>query len=170
MFSLDAHLATLAHLNTFTEKHGDEPVNGIALKMEVMAHAEVVDGLDKNLQPFMFTKNKELKFPDIGPIRWMRELVGAGVTIDGDDLLGERHVTFSDATVDKFSIEPQIGGTVHITMRVKCKPDAEEMATLYELLGKEIRLTVSPAKAKEGPMKRDQQPEEQDALIPGLVD
>ena len=94
-------------------------------------------------------KSGSLRFPDLGPLRWKRELVGAQIIIESDDLLGERNVQFDLATVDKFVLEPKEGGSVAITFRVKVKPTPAQVAVLYQLQHTEVTLTVDPAEAED---------------------
>lgn len=158
MIQLHQHAATLLHLNVYTEKHGEDSQSGVALKFQVMMPMATLDAFAQGLVGAVYQKDG-LRFPDLGPMKWKRELVGAKVSVDGDDLLGERKVAFDLATVDKFTLTPLNGGTVDITMRVKCKPDADQMGVLYQMLNKEVQLTVDPAKAEDQPAKDERQPE-----------
>lgn len=148
MLTLTEATATLEHMNTYAEKAGDETVNAIALKISTTRPMAVLDQFAQGLVGALYQK-EGLRFPSCGPLKWKRELVGASVTIDSEDLLGERCVEFKDAVVDKFQLEPLEGGSVNVTMRVKVKPDPDQVAVLYQLQHTEVLLTIDPAKAEE---------------------
>lgn len=144
MFKLGAQRATLEHVSFYPERHGsDEVVTGTALKVSVAMPSTVLDLFAAGLRDVIFSQGTSLRFPEMGAVKWDAEH-GAKIVIDDDDLLGERHVAFTDATVDKFQLAPLEGGTVEVTLRVKCKPEAEQMSILYLLLNKEVLLTVDP--------------------------
>ncbi len=143
MFQLRDHQATLAHMSTYSEKHGEDIVHGIALKLETSVTADNLSMFDRGLPGLLFS-NGAPRYPEINSVRWDRELFGALVTIDADDLLGERTLSFV-AVVDKFDIEPLPANAASITLRVKIKPEPEEVACLYELQQQDVMLTIEPA-------------------------
>ena len=52
--------------------------------------------------------------------------------------------------MDGFSAEILEGGSCSYTFRVKCHPSGEQVKKLYEVLGREITITVTPAIEKQG--------------------
>ncbi|MBX3704012.1 MAG: hypothetical protein KF822_09580 [Steroidobacteraceae bacterium] len=154
MFALTDTAADFEHMNTYAEKHGEETVNGLALKFGVVQPMVALDAFAPGLLSSVYQKDG-LRFPDLGPLRWKRELVGATVSIESDDLLGERNVQFDLATVDKFVLEAQEGGSVAISFRVKVKPTPEQVAVLYQLQHTEVTLTIDPAWAEDQPAGGD---------------
>jgi hypothetical protein len=148
MISLSNQTATLEHMTPYAEKHGEDSVNGLALKLSVDVPMARLDDFKPGLVGALYTSGG-LRFSDLGPLKWTRELVGATVRIDADDLLGERVLVFGGATVDKFVLSPKEGGTVEIVLRVKIKPEPEQVAVIYELQHKDVLLTIDPAKASD---------------------
>lgn len=148
MFELSEQPAKLARMTTFAEKHGDDHVNGIALKLETTVARKKLDLFAQGLAAMLY-HGDGLRYPPLGPLSWDRELVGARVVIDDEDLLGERKVECSDAVVDKFVLSPAEGGSIAVSMRIKIKPTSSQVATLYELEHGDVTLTIDPASASE---------------------
>ncbi len=144
MFSLEKQRSKFEHMSTFTEKHGEDDVNGLAIKLSTAVPHARLDDFDPGLATAIY-RGLSRRFAGLGPLRWERELVGAHVQIDGDDLLGKRRVTFEEAIVDKFVIEPLDGGSMNVTMRAKVKPTPEQVAILYQLQHTDVHLTIDPA-------------------------
>ena len=51
------------------------------------------------------------------------------------------------------------GGSVIITFRVKCHPSGEQVKKLYEVLGNEITISITPAVDKQGSLGLNLEPE-----------
>lgn len=162
MFALTDHIATFKHFSNYTEKHGKEEVNGLALKFETAVPAAQLEQFAAGLLGSIYAANG-LRFPRMGPLSWTTELVGATVTIDGDDLFGDRKLEFAGAKVDKFVLKPLEGGSVQVTLRAKVQPEPDQVATLFELQHKDVQLTIDPAKASEQSRDPDLVDEAEDA-------
>ncbi|CAE34031.1 phage-related hypothetical protein [Bordetella bronchiseptica RB50] len=90
------------------------------------------------------------KFGDlIGALRLKHELKGAQVVI-GFGLGGASDIDFQTADVDHFSVELMEGGSARYGFRVKCNPTGEQIKRLYEVLGGEVDISVTPAVDKQG--------------------
>ena len=147
MFSTQRTTATLAHFNPYSEKHGEDSVSGMALKLVMMLPCAVLDGFRPKLTETFFRLDKkdiEVKFPEIEEIRWAREIVGAKVLIGYEDLFDSAPIELNAATVDHFRFGPKNGGSVEVTVRVKCKPEGAAVGRLFEWLNKEVLLTIEP--------------------------
>jgi hypothetical protein len=161
MFSIQQQTATLAHLNVRAEKHGDEDVGAADLKISLTAS----NGILAEFHPVLraaFYKAPETP-PDqdeifqspadaltvrkfgtlIETVRLKHEIRGAAVTI-GFGLGGASDIKLETVDVDHFAAELLEGGSCNITFRVKCSPSSDQIARLYEVLGGEIDITVTP--------------------------
>jgi hypothetical protein len=59
-----------------------------------------------------------------------------------------------EATVDNFKIDPLAGNAAAITLRVKVKPDPDDVAVLYQLQDSDVQLTITPPNAHATPKTR----------------
>ena len=160
MFHTTAEPAELQALTTYSEKHGEERVSGLALKLSITQPNTVLDLFDPQLraafyrpndvlsaqtdEPQADTPTPVLRFAALGGIRWTKQITGAVVEIAADDLLGESRVRVTEATVDSFAFNMLEGGSVETTLRVKCKPDPEDVGALYERLRQTVLVTITP--------------------------
>ncbi|CAB3643434.1 hypothetical protein LMG26685_02160 [Achromobacter mucicolens] len=163
MFSISEQTATLAHINVRTERHGDEPAGAADLKINFTDGNGVLSEFHPVLRSFLY---KQEESPDQGEmpvgdaltvrrfgdliekIRLKHELVGAKVLI-GFGLGGASDIELDPADVDGFAAELMEGGSVVITFRVKCHPSGEQIKKLYEVLGNEITISITPAQEKQ---------------------
>ena len=160
MFHTDREPAELQALTTYSEKHGDERESGLALKLSLTMPNTVLDLFDPQLRPAFYRANDTisaqtdepqadtptpvLRFSALAGLRWTKQIVGAVVEIGSEDLLGECQVRVTEATVDNFAFNLLEGGSVETTLRVKCKPDPEDVGALYERLRKTVLVTIRP--------------------------
>ena len=160
MFHTTAEPAELQALTTYSEKHGEERVSGLALKLSITQPNTVLDLFDPQLraafyrpndvlsaqtdEPQADTPTPVLRFAALGGIRWTKQIAGAVVEIAADDLLGESRVRVTEAVVDSFAFNMLEGGSVETTLRVKCKPDPEDVGALYERLRQTVLVTITP--------------------------
>ena len=160
MFHTTAEPAELQALTTYSEKHGEERVSGLALKLSITQPNTVLDLFDPQLraafyrpndvlsaqtdEPQADTPTPVLRFAALSGIRWTKQITGAVVEIAADDLLGESRVRVTEATVDSFAFNMLEGGSVETTLRVKCKPDPEDVGALYERLRQTVLVTITP--------------------------
>lgn len=170
MFSITEQTATLAHINVRTERHGDEPAGAADLKINFTDGNGVLSEFHPVLRSFLY---KQEESPDQGEmpvgdaltvrrfgdliekIRLKHELVGAKVLI-GFGLGGASDIELDPADVDGFAAELMEGGSVVITFRVKCHPSGEQIKKLYEVLGNEITISITPAQEKQQSLGLDQ--------------
>lgn len=148
MFQLTDHAATLDNFSNYAERHGEDLVNGVALKFSTTIPMAGLDAFKPGLVGALYTSGG-LRFPDLGPLKWKRALIGASVSLDANDLLGARVLSFKLATVDKFELTPLDGGSVEVVFRVKVKPTPDEVALIYQMQHQELMITIDPATASE---------------------
>jgi len=155
-FEISADEVEFAHLNVRTEKHGDEDVTAIDLKLcwttgnEALAHfhpelrralyvspdskQRPVDGVEPPLSARVF--------PALAPIKWTEEVTGIKLIIK-HGIAGKSDLVLGDCTADHFVIESMDGGTVAITFRVRtvCK-DERVLGKLGMLLKRDLPMAI----------------------------
>lgn len=157
-FSLDHQSATLAHLNVRAELHGEDPQPAADLKFSWSTSNSVLAEFAPDLKSALFRppnpdEQQELindpaflphpKFPKLGGLSWSDEIVGATVTVHWG-ASGKGDVVLEQCTVDKFRFELVDGGSVFITLRVKCHPTEAQVGKLFSKLGCETELSIEP--------------------------
>lgn len=161
-FSLDHQSATLAHLNVRAELHGEDPQPAAGLKFSWSTSNSVLAEFAPDLKSALFRppnpdEQQELlndpaflphpKFPKLGGLSWSDEIVGATVTVHWG-ASGKGDVVLEQCTVDKFRFELVDGGSVFITIRVKCHPSEAQVGKLFSKLGCETELSIEPPAAE----------------------
>lgn len=173
MFSLQQQTATLAHLNVRTERHGDEPAGGADLKISFTTGNGILSEFHPRLRHGLYKAEEapnqaemavgealtERIYADlIDRVRLKHDLKGATVLI-GFGLGGSSDIQMDPVDVDGFQAELHEGGSVTLTFRVKCHPTGEQVKKLYEVLGNEITISVTPAIEKQGALGLNLEPE-----------
>jgi len=173
MFSITEQTATLAHINVRTERHGEEPAGAADLKISFTDGNGVLSEFHSALRSWLYKQEESpdqaempvgdaltvRRFGDlIEKIRLKHELIGAKVLI-GFGLGGASDIELDPADVDGFAAELMEGGSVIITFRVKCHPSGEQVKKLYEVLGNDITISITPAVEKQGSLGLNLEPE-----------
>lgn len=159
MFEITEGDVLLAHLNTRTEKHGDEDVGAIDLKISCLAANTILDAIDPRLRPTFFQRAgggqqadmhspehlPQLVFPHIPHFTLDTKLEGY-TAILGEGL-GLQTVTLTQVKVHKFKFECVDGGTVKVTYTLSCNPTPEQVSAVFPLNGSGIILTLQAPKS-----------------------
>lgn len=162
-FQLEEQTAVLLHINPRPEKHGEENVPAADLKIEVTTGNEILSMFHPTLRSFLYkTDESEIQLEGVDPsltqlrfgtlierLRLDRSLKGADVNI-GFGLGGSSDVELETVDVDSFAATLMEGGSVSVTFRVKARPTGEQIRKLYEVMGNEITISVTPAIEKQG--------------------
>lgn len=161
-FQLEQQVATLIHMNPRPEKHGEENVPAADLKIEVKDSNAILSMIHPTLRNFLYKADESkgqiegvealtvLRFGTlIERLRFDMALKGADVVI-GFGLGGVSDIELETVDVDGFSVTLMEGGTVSMTFRVKARPTGEQIKKLYEVMGCEITISVTPAVDKQG--------------------
>ena len=159
-FEIDKTVATLVNLNLRAELHGEDKKTAADLKIRVdltndslaMFAPTLKDALfffdkgadhdlidqaekhDKNYKP-------HLRFDMLPSIKWADETVGAELTIYRG-ISDESNIKLELCTIDGFVIEPKMGGTCTITMRVQAHPDEQQVGHLAMMIGTKIEISI----------------------------
>ena len=128
---IDPTCVTLEHLNIRTERHGEEDVTALDLKFTHESANDFLNTFAPGLQKALCYRSSasqaqgsiagvepllpDLRFPDLGPLTWDDEIIGARVAV----AFGLTDVVLTDCTVDKFRLELLDGGSMTTTFRVR---------------------------------------------------
>lgn len=169
-YELNHQLATITSLNPRTEKHGDKLVPAIDIGIKIVCDNAALDMLHPELKPGHYQKGepkqgeliedlRALKFKHYKyPFGWTWEGVGYETYLDYG-MNGDQQLHFTGNTVDGFKIECQEGGSIILNLRIIAHPTAEEVGALYELMGKEVDLTLM------APSQTDKEDSSQEPLL-----
>jgi len=161
-FSLDNQTAVIAHINPRSEKHGEENVPAADLKIAVTSGNELLSEIHPTLRSFLYKTDESdgqlegvesltvRRFGNlIERLRLDHSLKGADVVI-GFGLGGASDINLDTVDVDSFAVTIMEGGSIELTFRVKARPTGEQIKKLYEVMGCEITISVTPAVDKQG--------------------
>lgn len=140
--------AKLTNVNCRSEKRGpDDLTPAVDLDFTIDAPNTVLSSFDKHLLSAIYFKSENgpvggqgtlegveelaalpnLRFPNMGPLKWGKDLIGYTLTID-HGLGGKSEVVLVDCKVKDFKLQPKEGGTVEVKFRVQCSTSLNEKA------------------------------------------
>lgn len=161
MLQLDAALATLANVNLRTEKVGKKGSRPAAdLKFVANIPNTQLDQISPGLLNSLYRHPKEqghqgdLTAPDPNALTTLRH-PRAKPWASTEDwpgyfaqiLAGEfdlQDVEIDKGTLKSIVCEAKNGGTVELSFSIGCHPTGADVGVLYELMGKEVKLSLSP--------------------------
>ena len=142
--SIPEIIAELTHLNTRTEKHGDEEVLANDLSISVILPAQetlkqlCVGDSEKLIEAF-WTEDGKAREPTIAAIKLNHSLKDHQMKIS----VGiEEAITFEETKLDGFSWTPQNGHTLKLKFKAKTVTDEQELAYIAGGLGKHIQIAI----------------------------
>lgn len=129
--------ATLKNLNVRKERHGEDKVLAIDLKIDMQTSVAVLDRFDPGLQNFMFNQ-EVVRFPTMGAITFEDEIDHVAIDISGAKI--------NDATLKKFHLLPALdaAGNKIVDMTFTCSyyPQTDDLNKLSALVQDSITLTI----------------------------
>lgn len=161
MLQLDKTLATLANVNLRLEKMGKDKTRGAAdLKIVANIPNTQLEQISPGLLASLYKHPKEqghqadLTAPDPNSLTTLRH-PRAKPWASTEDwpgyfanvLAGEfdlKDVELDKVTLKSIVCEPKNGGTVELSFSLGCHPTPEDVAVLYELMGKQLTLSLNP--------------------------
>lgn len=162
-FNLKKLKGRVAHLNVREEKHGEDSVLAVDIKIKADVANKFLDELSPGLRSALFAREGEqrgetpdieedhltvLRFPQLAPLKWDVSVVGGKFTLHGakkaDDLDFECHVK-------EAALSCKEGGTVEMTFSAAVLPTPDESGKLAAMLGKDVRVSVMPVAQPELP-------------------
>lgn len=154
-FHLEKQAAKIAHINLREEKHGEETVLAIDVKVTADVPNDFLSYLAPTLKWSLYEKQPgqgelipddnhlpHLRYTQLGELRWEGEMAKAEVLVSSIDRPEDVQM---QADINNLKFEPKEGGTVAISFRLQLLPSGSQSATLVGLLGKEVRVSVAPA-------------------------
>lgn len=152
-FTLTRQLCRVAHLNIREEKHGDEPVLGVDLKLVADLPNSWLLYLHSDLRSSLYARPENDLFPD-EPGHYPRLRFAAIPVIHWDETADDMELVIDpevgpeirvEAKVDKIKLECRDGGTVIMSFRAQLSPTPEQVGRLSALLGHDVKVTACPA-------------------------
>ena len=146
-----------AFINSFNpraEKNGEETRPAGDISVTVNSSADVLAEFAPALKSFLFDPNglkdladgSPLRFAEIPLIHWNDEMTGASFALNVG--VG-KPIEFTEAKVNKFTIEPIAGGAVKLSFRVQVHPDEKQFGRLSTLIQSEVSVSLTPAEMSE---------------------
>lgn len=154
MLELENQMVKILHVNVRNEKHGDEPVLAMDLRLRACLSNNDLATFSPTLKSSFYFKDDSmqgdlvtakdhlpnLKNPKIGPIKWEGSwehwlLAMHHKVRKEDDLL------LDDIRIKKIVLDFKEGGTVITDWTVQSHPDEKTAARVIALLGQEVHMS-----------------------------
>ena len=152
MFTLTKHACVLAHLNVREEKHGEENVLAVDMKLTADVPNTFLDQLSPGLCAALYAPGAQsdidpaylsaLRWPSLAPLEWMTQASHAAFVIHGSRKA--ENIEF-EADINKLRLNCKEGGTVSITFRAQILPDPVQVGILTAFLGQPVTVSLTPA-------------------------
>lgn len=161
MLQLSAAIATLSHVNLRVEKVGRDKVRSAAdLKFSVNLPNTQLDQISPGLLNSLYKRPNEqghqgdltapdpntlttLRHPKAKPWASTEDWPGYFAQIQAGEY-DLKDVELDKLTLKSITCEAKNGGTVELSFSLGCHPTGEDVAILYELMGKDVELTIDP--------------------------
>jgi hypothetical protein len=153
MFALEKINAKIAHLNIRTEKHGEDDVKAVDLKLEAKLPNTFLAQLSPTLRWSLYDKPVDpdlvedpdymptLRYSKMGPIKWDDQIVGGTLFIHAP--VSKKDLAFS-ADVNSLVLHPEEGGSVFVSFRAQIYPKDDEIGKVAAVLGLNAEITIKP--------------------------
>lgn len=165
MLELEQELVKVLHINTRSEKHGDDHVLGVDLKLQARLSNDVLSQFSPTLKSSFYHKDESvqgdlvtdagylpnLKNPKLGTVKWAGDWEHQVLTIH-NGVTEAFDIVLDESKVNKLAFDFQEGGTVFVNFRVQSHPDETTTAKLLQLLGQEVHMSLhfdEPAELQE---------------------
>jgi hypothetical protein len=158
MFQMISQQCKIAHVDLREEKHGDESVTAVDLKLQASVSNDFLSYLSPRLKGSLYDKPDgsvqgtlvhdnpgympRLLYPQLPALAWVGEMLKAQVVLHGAKKKDDIVVT---ADVNKLRLECMDGGTVIVSFRIQVIPEASVLGKLVALLGVETKVSVCAA-------------------------
>lgn len=161
-FELARTSALLTSFNPRAEKHGEDPQPAADLRFAMNLPSSDLAMLDPTLRSLLFCKDPDrrgdladqgteaphLRFSKLkGPLDWEHDIVGAQLTVHYGTG-GKSDIVIEGCNVNKFSIDPQEGGTVIFGFRVQCHPTEQQNGKLSYMIQTNVEVSLTPPEEK----------------------
>ena len=134
---LENQTATLKHLNFRKEKHGEEKVSSVDLKLSMLTGAAVLERFDPGLEKFLFS-NAQIRFPLMKPVEWENEIEHCSISLAG--------IQIEDVKMRKFIIAPKLDAAgnkqVELDFTLSYYPQKNNLLEIGEHVGDVVTLDI----------------------------
>ncbi|MGY6271049.1 hypothetical protein [Achromobacter denitrificans] len=171
MFSITAQECRM-HFHSRSNKHGNERVPAATLQLTFRTSNDVLSEFSPELKSSLYRRPHpgegdmaddadtrlddpnylpRLKFPNMkNKVSIDDKIVGATVTVH-HGIGGKSDLVLDECLVDKFSFDPQDGGTVVVSLNVACDPSTSQAGELHGKQDQDVFITITPPDADGGP-------------------
>lgn len=177
MLNLQSQECQISHVNFRTEKHGDDDVTAVDLKLSANMPPSVLEQLVPGLADALFQPanssgamkgEKALRFPDlVNVFRLQAEIPGYALAIEWG--MSGKLIQFGDVELGKIAVELIDGGAVTLTFRVQIAGDPAELAQLVPMLNLSLPVTLTPPAAEPLPKEHPDHPDHAKPKSPKAV-
>ncbi len=164
MFNLTNHPATLASLNTRTEKHGEDNVPACDLKIKTTMVAAMAEALIPGLRASFFRKptvgeqqnlldddnRTQVKYAHMSAPKFDITLTGYALEIERGMGMS-KPIVLQGVELKRFEAAFADGPSVELTFTASCHPDKSVVAELYEMQQEDVQITLVPPKTARAP-------------------
>jgi len=150
--------AKVSHINIRDEKHGEETVLAMDIKIQSDVVNDFLSYLSPTLKASLYAKEDgqgELikddahlphsLYPELGELKWEGEMAGATVILHGKSKAEDLNLV---GDVNGLRLECCEGGTVSVTLRVQVVPTEEQASALVLFSGKDAKVSIRPKEAE----------------------
>lgn len=157
MFTLTAQQCKIAHINIREEKHGEESLTAVDVKITSDMSNDFLSYLSPTLKGSLYGPPDSavqgslvhdnpgymprLLYPEMGMIKWAGEMKKAQVCLHG--ATKKSNLVF-DCDVNKLSFVTKEGGTVEVAFRLQVVPEGATLGKLAGMLGMELKVSIAP--------------------------
>lgn len=161
-FSLKRQSSKIAHLNVREEKHGEESVVAVDVKVQADVGNDFLDSLSPGLRAALYAPDGDqlagleaplslLRYPQLDSLHWNAPMGGLAFVIHG--ARKSEDLEFGGNIEKALVLDAKEGGTVALTFQVQIHPDARELGALSSFLGRSTKVSVRPAEQSSEPPK-----------------
>lgn len=161
MLNLQSQECKIEHVNFRTEKHGEDDVTAVDLKLSANMPPSILEQLVPGMAETFFKQSnssgamkgeKALRFPDlVNSFKVNSDIPGYKFAAEWG--MAGPLVEFSDVELGKINLDLIDGGAVTLTFRLQVSGDPEELARLVPLLNLSLPVTLTPP--AEVPLPKD---------------
>lgn len=151
MFKIQKQTAKVAHINLREEKHGEDSVTAMDVKITMDVPNDYLNDLAPGLLGALYAPHDKqgsldgrmvsLRFPLLGALPWQSEQ-DMSISFLSDD---PNECFAVEGAVNKTSIVCKDGGTISVTFRLQLLPDDGLVASFAALLGQTVKISIDAA-------------------------
>lgn len=149
-------IAKLAHLNVREEKHGEETVLALDIKLTADVPNTFLDVICQGLKASLYKRDDNqgdllgddqhmtsLRYPSMATIKFGLSMTSAKLVIEFFQGPHAESLDF-EVTVKRIDLDCKEGGTVAISFNAQTLPDSGQVGTLSALLGHDVTVSLYP--------------------------